>query len=70
MPIIINVLEVGNDVHINATCNVNLSIFTNAGVYPNSSFIRTDKFQPKLSLISFSQIGQTFTGNQYLLRNH
>jgi len=67
MPIIINVLEVGNDVHINATCNVNLSIFTNAGVYPNSSFIRTDKFQPKLSLISFSQIGQTFTGNQYVI---
>ena len=66
MPIIINITEQGNDVLIDATCQVNLSSLT-FGSYNNSSFIQTQKFNPKNSLISFSPIGQTFTGIQYVI---
>jgi hypothetical protein len=66
MPIIITITEQGNDVHINATCQVNLGSL-NAGSYINSSFASTFKFNPKNSLISFSPLNQTFTGTQYVI---
>ena len=66
MPIIINILEVGNDVHINATCNVNPAIFTD-GVYPTSLFFTTQRFQPKNSIISFAPFGVSFYGDQYVI---
>ena len=66
MPIIITITEQGNDVHINATCKVNLATL-NYGTYNNSSFASTIKFDPKKSLISFSPLNQTFTGTQYTI---
>lgn len=66
MPIIITITEQGNDVHINATCQVNLSTLT-YGVYNNSSFVYAHKFYPKLSQISFSPLYQTFSGTQYVI---
>ena len=66
MPIIINITEQGNDVRIDATCQVDLSkLFY--GYYNGSNFIYTYKFNPKNSLISFSPIGQTFTGTQFVI---
>ena len=46
MPVIIDILEVGSDVHINATCSVDTSIFVN-GYYANANFGFTTKFDPK-----------------------
>ena len=66
MPIIITITEQGNDVHIDATCQVNLATLT-YGTYYNSSFVYSQKFNPKFSIISFSPIGQTFTGTQYVI---
>lgn len=66
MPIIITITEQGNDVHIKATCQVNLSTLT-YGVYNNSSFVYAQKFNPKFSLISFSPLYQTFIGTQYVI---
>ena len=66
MPIIINITEQGNDVRIDATCQVNLAALT-FGSYSNSTFGYTFKFQPKFSLISFSPINQTFSGTQYVI---
>ena len=66
MPIIINITEQGNDVRIDATCQVNLNSLT-FGSYNNSSFVQAEKFNPKTSLISFSPLNQTFTGVQYVI---
>ena len=66
MPIIIDIQQVGNDVHINATCNVNPTIFTD-GVYPTSLFFTTQRFQPKNSIISFAPFGVSFYGNEYVI---
>jgi len=66
MPIIITITEQGNDVHINATCKVNLATLI-YGTYSNSSYSLTKKFDGRESQISFSPIGQTFTGTQYAI---
>ena len=66
MPIIITITEQGNDVRIDATCQVNLATLT-YGTYNNSSFVYSQKFNPKFSLISFSPLYQTFTGTQYVI---
>ena len=46
MPIIITITEQGNDVRIDATCQVNLNTL-NHGAYGNSSFYSYYKFDPK-----------------------
>ena len=51
MPIIIKITEQGNDVRIDATCQVNLNSLI-LGTYYNSSFNSYYKFDPKNSLIS------------------
>ena len=66
MPIIINITEQGNDVRIDATCQVDLASLT-FGSYNNSSFVYAIKFAPKTSLISFSPINQSFVGTQYVI---
>ena len=66
MPIIITITEQGNDVRIDATCQVNLTTLT-YGVYAGANFVYAHKFYPKFSQISFSPINQSFTGTAYVI---
>ena len=66
MPIIINITEQGNDVRIDATCQVDLSKLT-YGSYAGANFVYAQKFVPKISLIQFSPIGYSTTGTAYVI---